>query len=200
METRGSFLLTASPETLWPLLLEPHILAHIVPGGQAISRLNEKAYTGKVQVWMGPLAGAYDVQLSLSEVLPPVGFAFHFTAQSKNGRFQSHGRFHLQPQNGRTHLHYEAHTEIAGGLAQSATPLLESNARALVRQSLERLEQLLQNGTAESVASGAPAVSLIGSSTPSHRTLSLTLSLTLILLAALLLLILSRQKRRQQTD
>jgi len=200
METRGSFLLTASPETLWPLLLEPHILAHIVPGGQAITRLNEKTYTGKVQVWLGPLAGTYDVQLSLSEILPPVEFAFRFTAQSKNGRFQSHGRFHLQPQNGRTHLHYEAHTEVEGDLAQSAAPLLETSARALVRQSLERLEQLLQNGTAESVASGAPTASLINSGTPARRTLSPAFSLALILLVALLLLILRRQKRRQQTD
>ena len=203
METRGSFLLAAPPETLWPLLLEPNILAAITPGGQTITRLNEREYAGKITVQVGPLAGEYEVLFSLSDVDRPIGLTFTFSAHGKNGRLQGHGRLHLQPQNGRTRLHYEAHTEVTGELEQYAAPLLETSARAIVRQSLERLEQILQNGTAERIASGdwpepQPLPQRLPAPLPGQP---FAASLTLVVLAAFLLaLILIIQKRRKQPE
>lgn len=206
METRGSFLLTASPDSLWPLLLEPNILTAVMPGGQVITRTDADEYAGKLTVRVGPLAGAYRTHIKLSEVEPPIGLTFDFAADSQNGRLQGHGRLYLQPYNGRTRLHYEANTTVSGELAQYATPLLETSARAIVRQSLERLEQLLQDGTAVRIARGdwpapAAAETLPGRLPPPLPGQPLSASLTLLALAAfLLVLFLLLRKNRPQPD
>ncbi|MCB8984013.1 MAG: hypothetical protein H6659_09320 [Ardenticatenaceae bacterium] len=206
METRGSFLLSTPPESLWPLLLEPNILAAIMPGGQTVTRRDENEYAGKLSVRVGPLAGEYEARLSLNEVEPHIGLAFDYMAESPNGRLQGYGRLHLQPQDSCTLLSYEAHTTVSGALAQYATPLLETSGRAIVRQSLERLEGLLQNGTAASIASGTWTAPTVPKKAPGRLPPPLpgqpvSAALTLAALAAVLLaLILILQKKRRPAE
>ena len=147
MKTQGSFTFAAPPTDIWPFLVNPQTLSQIIPGCQDISAQANGAYLAKLHIRVGPLAGEYAVTLQPTDSQPPTAYTLTFSAASKTGGVQGHGRFHLEsPNPTETILYYETQAEVSGDLQQYAAPLLETNARAITRQSLENLAHLLQSG------------------------------------------------------
>ena len=146
MKLQGSYPFPVSPETLWPLLIDPAILTAVIPGCQNITAIDENQFQGELTIAVGPMAGSYTGNLSLSHIVENEGFTFTFTAQSKRGTLGGNGRLHLQAQENSTLLTYEGEAKVGGQLASQAAPLLETNARALIRHSLENLNTYTQQG------------------------------------------------------
>ncbi len=144
MKLQGSHLFPVSPETLWPLITNPAIITAVMPGCQKLIPIAENQYQGELTIPIGPMAGAYTGNLALSHIVKNEGYTFTFTAQSKTGTIGGNGRLQLQPQDTNTLLTYEGEAKVGGQLASHATPLLETNGRSLIRQSLENLDQLIQ--------------------------------------------------------
>ncbi|MBK8985258.1 MAG: carbon monoxide dehydrogenase subunit G [Chloroflexi bacterium] len=196
MKIQGSFTFAATPEALWPLLFDAQVLRRIVPGSQSVASVGEDEFSGNLVVRVGPLAGAYEGIFHLTDVQPQSGYAFTFAAHNDKSTLAGNGRLHLQPHNNHTVLHYEAQTEVGGDLQQHAAPLLETSARAIVRQSLERLDQLIQTGQITDI----PPVHLLSPPHSARPSLSsaaygrIALLLALLTLAAWILL-----RRRRAT-
>lgn len=160
MKTQGSFIFAAPPTDIWPFLINPQTLSHILPGCQDVTSQENGAYLAKLSIRLGPLAGEYAVTLQPTDIQPQTAFTLAFSATSKTGGVQGHGRFHLEsPNPTQTILYYETQAEVSGDLQQYAAPLLETNARAITRQSLENLTHLLQNGQPK-FTPGQPALIL----------------------------------------
>ncbi len=158
MKTQGSFAFAAPPTDIWPFLINPQTLSHILPGCQEVTPQENGAYLAQLSIRLGPLAGEYAVTLQPTDIQPQTSFTLTFSAAGKTGGVQGHGRFHLEsPNPTETILYYETQAEVSGDLQQYAAPLLETNARAITRQSLENLAHLLQNGQSQ-FAPGQPAI------------------------------------------
>ena len=142
MKLQGSHTFPDSPENLWAILIEPTTLTAVLPGCQSLEPIAENQYQGTLTIPYGPMAGSYEGNLTLSHIIENEGFAFTFTAQSKTGTIGGNGRLQLQAQDDHTILTYEGEAKVGGQLAEHATPLLETTARSLVRQSLENLDQI----------------------------------------------------------
>ncbi|MBP6472328.1 MAG: hypothetical protein KBE23_24905 [Chloroflexi bacterium] len=158
MKTQGSFAFAAPPTDIWPFLINPQTLSHILPGCQGVTPQENGAYLAKLHIRLGPLAGEYAVTLQPADIQPQTAFTLAFSATSKTSGVQGHGRFHLEsPNPTETILYYETQAEVSGDLQQFAAPLLETNARAITRQSLENLARLLQSRQPK-LAAGQPAL------------------------------------------
>lgn len=158
MKTQGSFAFAAPPTDIWPFLINPQTLSHILPGCQEVTPQENGAYLAQLSIRLGPLAGEYAVTLQPTDIQPQTSFTLTFSAAGKTGGVQGHGRFHLEsPNPTETILYYETQAEVSGDLQQYAAPLLETNARAITRQSLENLGHLLQNGQPQ-FTPGQPAL------------------------------------------
>jgi 2-furoyl-CoA dehydrogenase large subunit len=144
MKLHGSYPFATTPELLWTLVLDPQVLRHIVPGCQAFTAVTDTRYTGQLLIRLGPMAGLYEGTLTLNDVQPGVGYAFSFHADSQSSSLWGNGRVRLEAQDGLTILHYEGQAQVDGELETHATPLLETTARSIIRQSLERLGQNVQ--------------------------------------------------------
>ena len=153
MKIQGSYPFATTPGLLWPHLLNADVLCQVMPGCQKLAPVGANEYQGQILIRLGPLAGLYQGTLTLSEVQPGMGYAFRFMAQSENGGLNGNGRLHLEDQEGLVYLHYALQADASGGLREYATPLLETAARSIARQSLERLGQFVQSNRLESVAS-----------------------------------------------
>lgn len=140
MKLQGSHRFLIPPAELWPLLIDPAILTAVLPGCQKLTPIAENQYKGTLTIEFGPMAGTYTGNLSLSHIVENEGYTFTFTAQSKTGTIGGNGRLQLQPQENYTLLSYEGEAKVGGQLATHATPLLETTARSLARQSLENLD------------------------------------------------------------
>lgn len=149
MKLQGSHLFPIPPETLWPLITDPAILTAVMPGCQKLIPVAENQFQGELTIPVGPMAGSYTGNLALivenDHIVENEGYTFTFTAQSKTGTIGGNGRLQLQSQDSNTLLTYEGEAKVGGQLASHATPLLETNGRSLIRQSLENLDQLIQS-------------------------------------------------------
>lgn len=153
MKIQGSYPFAATPDSLWPHLLDPQVLCQVVPGCQSLVQIGENRFQGRMLIRLGPLAGTYDGQLTLTEVQPRGGYTFQLTAEGENGGLVGNGRLHLEDQDGLTYIHYFFQATANGDLQAHAAPLLETAARSIARQSLERLGQFVQSSRLEGVAS-----------------------------------------------
>jgi uncharacterized protein len=152
MKIQGSYPFATTPDRLWPFLFDPQVFCQIVPGCQAMQQIDDGRYEGRLLIRQGPLAGDYAISLILSDIRPQIGYAFHFTARSVDGVLEGNGRLHIEDQDGLIYLHYSGQAQTSGGLKQHADPLLETGARSIIRQALERLGQFLQSSRLNSVA------------------------------------------------
>ena len=190
MKLQGSHIFPVLPAALWPMLMDASILTAVMPGCQNLEPIAENQYQGKLTIPYGPMSGSYTGNLSVSHLVENEGFAFTFTAQSQTGTIGGNGRLHLQPQDDHTILTYEGEAKVGGQLASHATPLLETTARSLIRQSLENLEQYLQPGKSP-ILPTAPTVQIESSATSSNMlggqqtTILIITALTTITLFAL---------------
>lgn len=153
MKIQGSYPFAITPDLLWPHLLNPHVLCQVMPGCQTLTPAGENKFQGQILIRVGPLAGAYEGTLTLSDVQPNLGCAFQFVARGMKGKLEGSGRIQLEDQDGLTYLHYHTQATASGSLQEYATPLLETAARSFARQSLERLGQFVQSSRLEGVAS-----------------------------------------------
>lgn len=126
--------------------MDPAILTAVLPGCQKLTPIAVNQYKGTLAIKFGPMAGMYTGNLSLSHIVENEGYTFTFTAQSKTGTIGGNGRLQLQPQENNTLLSYEGEAKVGGQLATHATPLLETTARSLARQSLENLHHYTSPG------------------------------------------------------
>lgn len=139
MKFQGSYTFPVPPDNLWRLLRNPAVLAAVLPGCQKLDSVGENQYQVELITPVGPMAGSYSGSFTLTHVVENEGFTFTFTAQSKTGAIGGNGRFQLQPQAGSTLLTYQGEAKVGGYLNNYAIPLLETNARSFIRQSLENL-------------------------------------------------------------
>lgn len=144
MKLQGSHLFLVPLAELWSLITDPDILTAVLPGCQKLSPIAENKYQGTLTIAFGPMAGTYTGNLSL--IVENEGYTFTFTAQSKTGTIGGNGRLQLQPQENSTLLTYEGEAKVGGQLTNHATPLLETTARSLIRQSLENLDRYTNQG------------------------------------------------------
>ena len=165
MQLQGSHTFPVLPAALWPMLMDASILTAVMPGCQNLEPIAENQYQGKLTIPYGPMSGSYTGNLSVSHLVENEGFAFTFTAQSQTGTIGGNGRLHLQPQDDHTILTYEGEAKVGGQLASHATPLLETTARSLIRQSLENLGQYLQPGKSPILLPTTPTVQIGPSAT-----------------------------------
>ncbi|MFO7681485.1 MAG: carbon monoxide dehydrogenase subunit G [Chloroflexota bacterium] len=168
MKLQGNYTFPVPPDCLWPLLKDPAVLTAVLPGCQKLEAVGENQYQGELIIPVGPLAGSYSGSLALSHVVQNEGFTFTFTAQSKTGIIGGNGRFQLQPQAANTFLTYKGEAKVGGQLTSYATPLLETNARSLIRQSLENLDHTIQYGRTSTLSPQTQTVT----ETAAHHILS----------------------------
>lgn len=199
MKLEGQIILPSAPQALWPVLHDPNMLAAILPGCRRLAATGEAQFDGELMVPVGPLAGTYTGNVSLAHIDPPASFAFTFTAQSETGAIGGNGRLQLESHPDGTLLHYQGEAQVGGQLADHAEPLLETNARAFVRQSLENLNHRLTQAQA-GLLPGAESAAEFAVPNPNQRQpITILLTAALGLLALLLLIVTLRRLSQQST-
>ncbi len=186
MKLQGNHFFPVPPQSLWALIKNPVALTAVMPGCDTLIPIAENQYQGELTIPVGPMAGTYEGNLSLSHIVENESMAFTFTAQSKTGSIGGNGRLHLQEQENGTQLTYEGEAKVGGQLITFATPLLETTARSLVRQSLDNLNQIIQPD------SSLPSISQLTSQTevPSTGNNSVNQQTTILVIAAISITIL----------
>jgi 2-furoyl-CoA dehydrogenase large subunit len=148
LRAAGTVELSATPEAVFAVLLDPVALAKVVPGCHALDRTAENHYRADVTVGVGMIKARYAAQIVLSELEPPHRLRLSGTGLSSLGSASGSGIVELQASGTGTRLTYDYEAEVSGKVAAVGSRMLEGAARIVLRQLFESLGRQ---------ASGAPA-------------------------------------------
>lgn len=147
MKIQGTYTFDAPRDTIWPMLLDPNVLARVMPGAEKLEEVGDNEYEGTLMIRVGPVQGKFDGHITLSDINEPEGYHMEVNGRGAPGFVKGSGNLWLEANGEKTTLHYDGDAQVGGRLASVGQRLLDTSARAIIRQSLEGLDQQVQART-----------------------------------------------------
>ncbi len=144
MKLNGQLILPASPEQLWNLLLDPQVLAEILPDCQELTSSQPDHYEGLIAAKIGPISSQYTARFVITDKNPPHRHRLTIEGEGKGGFLHAEAHVRLEPQNGKTILHYEGEGEVGGAIARIGQRLIEVAAKKLVEKGMKALKKKVE--------------------------------------------------------
>ena len=168
MKLEGTYPFNAPRDIVWPLLQDPEILASIMPGCEKLEKVSENEFEGILKIKVGPVQGTFNGKVTITDVNEPQSYNIIIDGKGAPGFVKGQGGVNLVEEDGQTVLKYEGDAQVGGRLASVGQRLLDTSARAIVRQGLEGLDQQVQarlapptNGTTPQAITPPPPPSQI---------------------------------------
>ncbi len=147
MKIAGEHVFAASPDVVWPMLQDPTILANVLPGCEKLEEISPNTYEGILKVRIGPVQGVFQGTIKLENIKAAdsrnMGYDMHVEGSGPSGFVRGQGALQLTGDDQSTTMTYEGDVQIGGRIASVGQRLLDTSARAVIRQSLEGLDRLI---------------------------------------------------------
>jgi 2-furoyl-CoA dehydrogenase large subunit len=129
----GSAAVTAPPETVWAMLLDPDVLASVIPGSHGVRKLSGTRFQADVTLGVGPVKGRYKAEVTLSDLDEPRAVTLTGTVTGGLGSGGGTGRLTLEPDGaGGTRITYVYEAAVGGKVAAVGGRLLDGAARVII--------------------------------------------------------------------
>ncbi len=143
MKVEGSYPFAASRDVLWPMLLDPAVLANVLPG-EKLETVGENQFSGILKIKVGPVQGKFMGNVVMGDINAPESCTITVDGKGAPGFMKGTGALRLEADGDMTTLHYTGDADVGGRLASVGQRMLETSANAIIRQSLEGLGQQVQ--------------------------------------------------------
>ena len=162
MKIEGEFRFDATREEVWRSLLDPEVLAQVMPGCEKLELVGDQAYEGALKIKVGPVQGKFKGKITLSDIDEPNGYSMVVDGRGAPGFVKADAQVQLSESDGGTLMTYKSEARVGGKIASVGQRLLDSSAKAIIKQSLEGLNHIVSaevesEETAEEPASEAKA-------------------------------------------
>ena len=155
MKLAGDYRFNAPVSEVWKALLDPVVLAAVMPGCEKLE-LVDGAYVGDLNIKVGPVQGKFHGKVVLDDVVEEKGYTMTVDGRGAPGFVKAKAAVKLTPEGAETVMVYDADAQVGGRIASVGQRLIDSSARAIIKESLEGLNA---NVTARAnVAEGEEAV------------------------------------------
>ena len=144
MKLQGDFHFDAPRDEVWAALLDPEVLAQVMPGCEKLELVGENAYEGTLKIKVGPVQGKFKGKVALSDIDAPNGYTLDVDGRGAPGFVKAKSTVLLADEDGGTQMSYEAEAQVGGKVASVGQRLLDSSAKAIIKQSLEGLNHILK--------------------------------------------------------
>ena len=141
LRASGTVDLTATPEAVFGVLLDPLALAQVIPGCRELKPLGDNRYRADVTVGVGLIKARYSAEITLSEIDAPRTVVLAGKGLSSMGSARGTGRVTLEPVGGGTRLSYDYTAEVSGKVAAVGGRMLEGAARIVLQQLFAQLDR-----------------------------------------------------------
>lgn len=148
MKLNGEFTFDAPQEEVWETLQDPEVLAKVLPGCEKLELVGENAYEGALKIKVGPVQGLFKGKINLSDIQPPDSYSMDVDGRGAPGFVKAKAQVSLSSSGQGTTMTYTSDARVGGRIASVGQRLLDSSAKAIVKQSLEGLNTIMQARTA----------------------------------------------------
>ena len=139
MKVAGEYHFDAPPEEVWEALLDPEVLAAIMPGCKKLEMTGENQYEGALDMKVGPVQGQFQGKVNLENMDPPNGYHLKLDGQGAPGFVKATAQVAIAAAEGGTNMTYAGDAQVGGRIASVGQRLLDSSSKAIIKQSLEGL-------------------------------------------------------------
>ena len=144
MKLEGIYTFEAPREVVWQALLDPEVLAKVMPGCEKLDRVGDNEYEGMIKIRVGPVQGKFQGKVTLADINEPDSYSMVVDGKGAPGFMKGEGLVQLEDQGSSTLMHYTGDAQVGGRIASVGQRLLDSSAKALTKQSLDGLHKLIQ--------------------------------------------------------
>jgi carbon monoxide dehydrogenase subunit G len=134
----GDYKFEAPVAEVWKALLDPVVLAAVMPGCEKLE-LVDGAYVGELNIKVGPVQGKFQGKVILSDVEEEQGYTMTVDGRGAPGFVKAKAAVKLTPVGDETTMEYDADAQVGGRIASVGQRLIDSSAKAIIKESLEGL-------------------------------------------------------------
>src|SRR5262245_53311611 len=165
MKLAGDYLFDAPVQEVWNALFDPAILAAVMPGCEKLELVDGR-YRGELNVKVGPVQGKFSGTVDLKDTDEPRSYTMLIDGRGAPGFVKANASVALEPEAAGTRIRYDADAQVGGKVASVGQRLLEASARAIVKQSLEGLNENIKIRAAAHAAQSPPRQAAAGTAPP----------------------------------
>ena len=148
LHIRGEYDFDRSPTEVYAMLLDPEILASVMPGAKRLVR-NGDRYDGVLEVGVGPISAAeFSLNVTLADAVEGERYTMRIESRGKLGFVSGSASVILSaakdPGLGRTHMAYSAELQVGGTIAAVGQRMLDSVSKAMSAQGLKALDKAIK--------------------------------------------------------
>jgi len=140
MKLEGEYVFDAGVQEVWDALFDPAVLAAVMPGCEKLD-LVEGSYVGDIVVKVGPIQGKFSGKVDLLEKVEPKSYKMIVDGRGAQGFVKATATIVLEPVGTQTKIVYDSEAQVGGKIASVGQRLVETSARAIVKQSLDGLNE-----------------------------------------------------------
>jgi carbon monoxide dehydrogenase subunit G len=161
MDMKGEFLIPLPQALVWRALNDAEILKASIPGCDELIRDSDTSFKGKISAAVGPVRAKFAGTATLSDIDAPNGYKLTGNGSGgAAGMVKGGATVRLIADGDATILHYEAHAQVAGKLAQIGSRLVDMAAKKMTDEFFGNFVRQLEQATPE------PASQMVGTPIP----------------------------------
>ncbi len=167
MKLEGEYVFEADVQEVWDALFDPAVLAAVLPGCEKLE-LVDGSYLGEIKVKVGPIQGKFSGKVDLLDLDEPKSYRMNVDGKGAQGFVKATASIKLEPNGSSTKVIYNADAQVGGKIASVGQRLVETSAKAIVKQSLEGLSEniKIRSEAYRAAAKAAPAPEVVVAATP----------------------------------
>lgn len=150
MKFEGEYIFEADRELVFETLQDPEALAAVLPGCDSLE-LVDGVYQGRMKIKVGPVQGKFKGTVEVSDVVEPESYAMKVSGKGAPGFVKADATVELVDEGEHSKMIYRADARVGGKIATVGQRLVDTTARAIIKESLEGLHDIVK-ARAEHVA------------------------------------------------
>lgn len=141
MKISGSQTLPASPEKVYAMMQDPHVLARAIPGCEGLEKMGEDEYRMKMKMALASFSGAFEGKVRITEQTPPESFRLTVEGSGKLGFIKGDGLLKLSASGDGTEIAYEGEAQMGGIMAAVGQRLIDPTTTMMIKRFFEKLAE-----------------------------------------------------------
>ncbi|MEE9235836.1 MAG: carbon monoxide dehydrogenase subunit G [Candidatus Acidoferrales bacterium] len=145
MKIQGTQTVNASRERVFGAVVDPTVIAKLLPGCEKLEPVGEDTYQVKMKLGLGAVSGSYQGTVRVSEKQPPERLRLTVNGRGPWGFAEGDGTLTLTEEGGGTKIEYAGELKVGGMIASVGQRLLDAAAKMVIGQFFKNLEKEATN-------------------------------------------------------